>query len=164
MTISLGADLGGPEYGSNDFGEAANAAFAEFGITLAESETGNEPKVADEFSKISCIFTTIRSVDEKRGSINPLFFFPGTESRVPFSKPRTGKFSKKERKLMIQIPVPIAMVTPDKIGPWIFEQLREIVPMAQLVFKKAKIPFDVESTHNLIDRAEKVYNEGEQGS
>lgn len=162
MRIALGADLGGPEYGSNDFGEEANAIFAKYGMTFPKSETGSERAVSQEFSKISSIFGDIRSENENVGSINPLFFFPGSlVPRIPFAQPRTGKFSKAARMLMIQIPVPKSMIDPDKIGPFIFEQLREILPMAQMVFKKAKIPFDVAGARALIDQAEKIYNAGD---
>ena len=161
MTISLGTVLGGPEYGNKDFGAAANAVFAKFGIALAKSETGNEPKVAEEFSKISCIFSDLFSEHDKSGILNPVFFFHGTESKITFSKPRTGKFSKNERTLLIQIPVPKAMTLPGKIGPFVFEQLRNVLQIAADVFNKAKIPFDIDNERELIARVEKIYYKNE---
>jgi hypothetical protein len=159
MTIILGTVLGGPEYGNRDLGEAANAVFAKFGISLAKSETGNEPRVAEEFSKISCIFTELFDEEDKKGVLNPVFFFHGTESKLTFSKPRTGKFSKKERTLLIQVPVPKIVTSPEKIGAYVFEQLRNILMMATDAFKRAKIPFDTERARELINQVEITYKE-----
>ena len=50
--------------------------------------------------------TTAECGDESVPEVNVVFCVPGSLNTLDFEYPRTGKFSRKQQRLMVQIPLP----------------------------------------------------------
>ena len=91
------------------------------------------------------------------GSLNIVYGIPGFKWKPDFTGSRTGKFSRKLRKLMVQIAVPKKEVHSDHPERFIFDSLREAVELGRLTFRAAKIPFSADEHLSLIGQIEKQW-------
>ena len=91
------------------------------------------------------------------GSLDFVFHIPGSVFVPDFRGPRTAKFSKKERMLMIQVGVSPEMVQADDpdITAFLLASLREGIRLAEPVFRKAKIPYDLDHDLAIVDGMER---------
>jgi hypothetical protein len=79
-------------------------------------------------------------------SVNIVFHVPGSIVKPDYSGIRTGKFSAKLKKLMIQVPVPEIMLESPELEPFFHKSIIEAIAMAGKFFAKKKIQF-VESDY-----------------
>jgi len=93
------------------------------------------------------------------GDIDLVFHVPGSVRKPDYHGVRTGRFSRKERMLMIQVAVPEKELEGENPECFIFWAMREAVSMAAAKFKKANIPFSVTDHLALIDTVEAEYRE-----
>jgi hypothetical protein len=64
---------------------------------------------------------------------------------------RTGKFSKKEKMLMVQISVPSLFENEQHLEGFLVEALREAIQLAKPIFKNTTIPFSHDEYLQLVD-------------
>lgn len=74
-------------------------------------------------------------------SINMVFHVPGNILKPDYEWVRTAKFSRVEKKLMIQISVPEEEVNQSDCHIYIFKAMKEGIMLAKPVFKKTKIDY-----------------------
>jgi hypothetical protein len=77
------------------------------------------------------------------GSLDIVFHVPGSVFAPEFSGLRTGRLSKKERMLAIQVSVPQHIVSAQEreIETFLVQALREAIDLAVPAFRKAEIPY-----------------------
>jgi hypothetical protein len=75
------------------------------------------------------------------GSLDVVFHIPGSMVSPDYQGLRTGKFSRKERMLMVQVSVPPDIVRSDGAEGFVVRALEEAVRMAKPRFEKAGIPY-----------------------
>lgn len=75
------------------------------------------------------------------GSLDVVFHVPGSVIKPDYQGLRTGKFSRKERMLMVQVSVPAALVMSEDSEVFIINSLREAVRMAKPRFQRAGIQY-----------------------
>ncbi len=85
------------------------------------------------------------------GSVDLVFHIPGSIVRLDYSGLRTGRFSRKERMLMVQVAVPKEMVFAENPDGFVYSAMREAIHIAAPRFQKAKIAFSVEQHLALVD-------------
>ena len=75
------------------------------------------------------------------GSLDVVFHVAGSLLEPEFSGVRTGRFSRKRKKLQVQIAVPKELVAAEDPYPSLAARLLEAVRVAAPVFAKAGIPY-----------------------
>lgn len=75
------------------------------------------------------------------GSLDVVFHVPGSFVKPDYQGLRTAKFSRKDRKLMVQVSVPGEMVTSEDAESFVVQSLRDAVSLAGPKFDKAGIPY-----------------------
>lgn len=75
------------------------------------------------------------------GSLDIVFHVAGSLGQPEFSGIRTGRFSRKERMLQVQIAVPADVVESDDPYPFLAARMLDAVRVASPVFSKAGIPY-----------------------
>ena len=131
MRISTGLVLGGPE--------------------MVESAVCSAIKKKGLLMQSRC---PLYCEDVTEAGLNIVFYTPGSLFQPDWEGVRTGRFSRKQKLLMIQAAVPEEMVSSKNIGPFLCEMMRQGVVEAKPVFEKAKIPFDAEAFTKFIDDIE----------
>jgi hypothetical protein len=93
------------------------------------------------------------------GSLNIVFHVHGSLLSPEHVGVRTGRFSKRERILMLQIALPKDVVErdEDEIRRFVLTSLDEAVAMAEPVFRRAKIPYDKEEFLSRVERARQAF-------
>jgi hypothetical protein len=93
------------------------------------------------------------------GSLVIVFHVHGSLLSPEHAGVRTSTFSKKKRKLMLQIAVPKRVVEKEEmeIQRFLLASLAEAVLLAEAVFNRAKIPYRKEYYLSLIDRARRAF-------
>jgi hypothetical protein len=90
------------------------------------------------------------------GGLDIVYHVPGSMMQPEFEGLRTGKFSKKEKMLMVQISVPTLFESEQHLERFLVEALREAIQLAKPIFKSTKIPFSKEEYLQLADSLEKA--------
>jgi hypothetical protein len=85
------------------------------------------------------------------GSIDLVFDIPGDVWRPDYTGLRTGRFSRKQKILQIQVAVPREDLAADEAEEFIFDSMTAAIEMAAAVFEKAKIAFDKASLVAITD-------------
>jgi hypothetical protein len=93
------------------------------------------------------------------GSLVIVFHVHGSVLSPEHLGVRTSTFSKKKRKLMLQIAVPKAVVESDEgeIRRFVLTSMEEAVVMADPVFRRAKIAYDKDKFLARIERARQAF-------
>ena len=89
------------------------------------------------------------------GGLDIVYHVPGSMMQREFEELRTGKFSKKEKMLMVQISVPTLFENEQHLEKFLVEALREDIQLAKPIFKSAKIPFSQDEYLQLADSIER---------
>lgn len=74
--------------------------------------------------------------------INIVFHVPGSIAKPDYSGIRTGRFSAKTKKLMIQVSVPKTLLDAPELESFLQKSIIEAIAMAGKFFKKRKIQFN----------------------
>ena len=127
MTLYIGSVLGGPEVAGTQVAELINR--------LARASHAYQE--AHEMSS--------------EGSLDIAYHVAGSLVRPQFEGLRTGKFSKREKTLMVQIAVPILFESDIHLAHFLVDALREAIDLAAPVFKSTKIYFSTEEYLTLVD-------------
>jgi hypothetical protein len=88
-------------------------------------------------------------------SVEVMLYLPGSKFAPDFQGARTGRYSKKIDRLMIQVAVPPEVVTARSPERFLLRSLRDAVQMASAYFKKRKRAFPVAEYGELIGRLER---------
>ena len=88
------------------------------------------------------------------GELDIVYHVPGSMMQPEFEGLRTGKFSRKEKMLMVQISVPTLFENEKDLEKFLAEALREAIRLAKPIFKSTKIPFSQEEYLRLVDSIE----------
>ena len=120
---------------------------------------------APDPSAVAALISTLESVRDRRGlavdpalvpeesgSIDLVFHVAGSVVKPQYTGMRTGRFSRKEQTLMVQVSVPTEQVANPQPLPFILSSIREAVSISKPLFRKAEIPFPEESFLELADR------------
>jgi hypothetical protein len=75
------------------------------------------------------------------GSLDIVFHVAGSLLQPEFTGVRTGRFSRKERMLQVQIAVPREVVASDDAYPFLAARVLEAVQVAGPIVRKAGIPY-----------------------
>ena len=128
MSFFVGAVLGGPEVRSSSLVAAIQA--------------------------VSRLCDRLRNQAAGEAAIDLVFHVPGSLIKPAYQGVRTGKFSKRDRILMVQVSVPESQVAgPDPIV-FVVRSMRQAIGLAKPAFAKARIPFSVEEHLGLVARVE----------
>jgi hypothetical protein len=137
MTISVGSVLGGPEQ-------------VDTPIQLAIRAVSN------------AVFDICG--DEGAPGVNVVFYAPGSLIAPDFDYPRTGKFSKREQLLMVQVPLNREIVEASQ--PQIVQSLLDGLQAANAVafdfFSTKGIDFPLADAESIVARAAEALREGGQ--
>ena len=87
-------------------------------------------------------------------SLNVVFHVPGSIIGLDWAGVRTGRFSKKEKMLMVQVAVPEEVKQSADIRSFLFASLRNAVLVAAPFFQKKGIEFPAERYLALIGEAQ----------
>ncbi len=87
------------------------------------------------------------------GSLDVVFHVPGSIGAPEHTGIRTGRFSKRERMLMLQIAVPREVLTKEEpeIEEFVMASLNEVVRLATPVFQRAGIPYKEQEYLSLLE-------------
>ncbi len=98
-----------------------------------------------------------RRVDDS-GSLDVVFHVPGSVAAPDYRGVRTGRLSKKERLLQVQIGVPPEIVSqdPQAVEAFVLDSLREAIRIAGVRFQKAKISYRHDEYERLLAKVEKA--------
>lgn len=96
---------------------------------------------------------------ENEGELNVVFMIYGSLGGPKFRGPRTGKFSREEKTLMVQIAVPTDHLNSETPERFIFQSLRKSVELGRLTFRAAKIPFAADEHLHLIEQIERDWKD-----
>ena len=93
------------------------------------------------------------------GCLDIVFHVHGSLLSPEHAGVRTGTFSKKRRRLMLQIAVPKHVVESDEteIRRFVLASLEEAVRLAEPVFERAKIAYETEEFLSRIERARRAF-------
>lgn len=93
-------------------------------------------------------------VEGEAGSLDIVFHVPGSIDGPDYAGVRTGRFSKKERMLQIQVSVPREIVAAEEpaIEAFLLQALTEAIEIARPVFSRASIPYPEQEYLALVDR------------
>jgi hypothetical protein len=96
-------------------------------------------------------------VEGEAGSLDVVFHVPGAVQAPDFTGIRTGRFSKKERMLAVQISVPQPIVEAEEpeIEKFLLGALRTSIDLAAVPFRKAGVSYPQDEYLALIDRLER---------
>lgn len=94
-----------------------------------------------------------KSISNDWAALNVVFYISGSIIGVDFEGLRTGKFSKKQKLLMIQVAVPND-IQESELKSFLLDSLRGAAEVALPVFQKARIEFDTQGYLRLIDSIE----------
>ena len=95
------------------------------------------------------------------GSVDLVFHVPGSITKPDYEGIRTGRFSRKDEMIQIQVSVPEEVVNSEDPAPFIFASMREAVEMAHPAFKSTGIAFSVPEYMAFIDVIEKKLASGD---
>ena len=90
------------------------------------------------------------------GSLDIVFHVAGSLLQPKFTGVRTGRFSRKERMLQVQIAVPSEVVASEDAYPFLAARVLEAVRLAGPVFRKARIPYPEEEYTAIAERMAKA--------
>lgn len=82
--------------------------------------------------------------------------------RPEFEGLRTGKFSKKEKLLMVQVSVPSLFEGEQHVQKFLIEALRQAIELAMPIFKSTRIPFSQDEYLQIVDSIEQDVADGHQ--
>lgn len=104
----------------------------------------------------------MRSVADARGDwkegdapgVNVVFYVPGSLGDFPdIPELAAGRFSRKQKLLLVEVPVPRALVASGGSVDWVIDALRQACLIAAKVFEQKKAgPFDLAKANAIIDR------------
>ena len=123
MAISLGAIFGG-----------------------AESTEGQKV-----FREMSSAFVALRTAE--RPFLNVVFHFPGSLLKPEHEGLRTGRFSKNDQGLLIQVAVPSSIAqckNRSQVAQFMLQSIREAVDISMPRWKKHNIQFNFENAYSSI--------------
>lgn len=89
------------------------------------------------------------------GGLDIVYHVPGSILQPEFEGLRTGKFSNKEKMLMVQIAVPALFDSRHHLEKFLVESLREAIQLAKPVFKSTRIPFSQDEYLQLVESIRK---------
>lgn len=94
--------------------------------------------------------------EDGRASLDVVFHVPGSLLKPDFEGARTGRFSKKERMLMIQVAVPpgIASGEPLDVQRFLLRGLRDAIRLGRSRFEKARIEYPEQEYLEKVDAVE----------
>jgi hypothetical protein len=85
------------------------------------------------------------------GSLDVVFHVPGSMASPEYQGLRTGKFSRKQKMLMVQVSVPPDVVSSDEAESFVVRSLHDAVRMARSRFERAGIRYPEEQYTKEID-------------
>ncbi|MGL6073090.1 MAG: hypothetical protein ACRC8S_02895 [Fimbriiglobus sp.] len=132
------------------------------GSILGGPEVSGDP-IARYIQRISRAASSLQEQHEfnSDGSLDLVYHVPGQIWKPDFEGLRTGKFSRQNRMLMIQMAVPELFDSDQQRKRFMVECLREAVALARPVFKKTAIDFRAEEFLRLIDLIETTTDQPE---
>jgi hypothetical protein len=128
--ISMGCDFGGPGLSQGEFGQMLLAASRLVEVHRGVYTEGSIPEV------------------------NVVYYVPGSITDFPpLDAPRAGRFSRKQKLLLVEVYVPKEQVASGGSVEFIIDALRQACVIASEVFEKKKAgPFDLAKANAIIDR------------
>jgi hypothetical protein len=147
--IHVSAVLGGPELNSSSFMRALEGIWFP-GIGDAWPEPGRAPDPGN--------------YEERReprpiGSVDVVFHVPGSILKPEHTGLRTGRFSRKECILQVQIAVPELLMESPGLRRYLLASIREAVRLSDARFAKAGIPFPMAEYLSQVDELERRLGE-----
>jgi hypothetical protein len=130
--IHVGAVLGGPELACSAFSEAlSGVCFPEPGMPWPEPGQAPDPRGYRE-----------RNDPRDVGSLDVVFHVPGSLLKPEHAGMRTGRLSRKERMLQIQIAVPETLLaSTDGLRAFILAAIADAIDLGAQPFKRARITY-----------------------
>lgn len=89
-------------------------------------------------------------------SLDIVFQVPGSVFTPEFEGVRTGRLSRREKIMQVQIAVPRSVIyaPADEILAFVYSSLRKAIQLASEKLSKARVPFDVAVLTDLVKRME----------
>jgi hypothetical protein len=91
-------------------------------------------------------------IRDSDGALDLVFRVEGKLVSLDFHGIRTGRFSKKEKTLQIQIAVPATILSSPPIAEFVTSSIRQGVVLGHEYLKKKNVPFDLEGHLALLDK------------
>jgi hypothetical protein len=154
--ISIGAHFGGPGHG----GSAIDIAISL--VTQAISKERGPLVGIDEFGPCdprpaAGRFFELGSVP----AVNVVFHVPGSVSAVVPTKIEAARFSRKQKLLLVAVPVPPEMINSDKALDFVIDALRQANAIAADIFSKKKVgAFDLQRAEEIVENVEACAKNG----
>jgi len=139
--IFVGSVLGGPELESCPFAAVlSQSQFPEPGQPWPESGDAPDPRGYREPSDPRDV-----------GSLDVVFHLPGSLVKPDYQGLRTGRFSRSQRSLQVQIAVPQSEIDSTDPRRFILDSIREAIHTGESRFSKAGIRYPKEEYLQLLD-------------
>lgn len=113
-------------------------------------------RLVAELSRIAAGLSPPRSADDEEPLVKVVFHLGGLGARPGWSLVQTSRFSKRHRRVQVQISVPQGLDGP-ALMEFVFRSLGEACDLAQSFFHTREIPFDYQAHLDLVARIDERY-------
>ncbi len=114
-------------------------------------------QLVSELSRIAAGLCPARSVEEEEPLVKIVFHLGGIGARPGWSLVQTSRFSKRHRRVQVQVSIQKDLEGPKELEEFVFRSLREACEMAGSFFQAREIPFDLGEHVNLVERIQGRY-------
>ena len=109
-------------------------------------------EINQSFTALSKALTEFRGVLGEVPWVNAIFFIPGSLGTPGFEGLKYGKYSTKEKAVVVQIAVPDAVVKEGSHSIFLLKSLHEANAMAYEFLKKKGVAFPLDEAEAIVDK------------
>ena len=124
--IAIGASYGGPELRRSEIDLAVTALTKALNELRGPFTLGETPAVV------------------------PLFMVPGSVGQIDFEGLRYGKYSRRDKAIVVQVAVPATVVAGSNVNAFLIDSLRGANAMAFEFFRKKGVEFPLRQAEDLV--------------
>ncbi|GEM_PF-6643899 len=128
-------------------------------ITTVRGGTTPSPasRIVAELSRIAAGFSPPVSPDDEDPLVKVVFHLGGIGARPGWSVVQTSRFSKRHRRVQVQVSIQKDLEEPKDLEEFVFRSLREACELAASFFQAREIPFDLGAHVTLVERIQDRY-------
>jgi hypothetical protein len=89
-------------------------------------------------------------------AVNVVFYVPGSVAADVPQKIEPSRFSRKQKLLLVAVPVPAEIVKSEEVTIFIFDNLHRASVIARDVFSQKNLPFDFDRAVRILEEARMI--------
>ncbi|MEK7866344.1 MAG: hypothetical protein AAB434_06640 [Planctomycetota bacterium] len=121
------------------------------------TKPGPAARLIAELSRIAAGFAVPAGPDDERPVVKVVFHLGGIDARPGWSVVQTSRFSKRHRRVQVQVSIPDDLVDPKDLEEFVFRSLREACELAASFFQARDITFELGEHVTLVERIQDRY-------